>query len=136
MDNTIKNVESIYNSKVNLINEYKKETLKYVTLVIITIASLVLTIVTLLNVYFKSFQFNISLKRHLGYSYWQIHKWLICFLVIANTFLLILLLGKYWFTTLFIYLMILLIQTVVIYVLINRLNKTNANLILKGKDDD
>ncbi|HJF68105.1 MAG TPA: DUF1430 domain-containing protein [Staphylococcus kloosii] len=136
MDNTIKNVESIYNSKVNLINEYKKETLKYVTLVIITIASLVLIIVTLLNVYFKSFQFNISLKRHLGYSYWQIHKWLICFLVIANTFLLKLLLGKYWFTTLFIYLIILLIQTVVIYVLINRLNKTNANLILKGKDDD
>lgn len=136
MDNTIKNVESVYNTKVSLINEYKKDTLKYVTLVIITIGSLVLTIVTLLNVYFKSFQFNISLKRHLGYSYWQIHRWLICFLVIANTFLFILLFGKYWVTTLLIYLIILLIQAVVIYELINRLNKSNANLILKGQDDD
>lgn len=136
MDNTIKNVESVYNTKVSLINEYKKDTLKYVTLVIITIGSLFLTIVTLLNVYFKSFQFNISLKRHLGYSYWQIHRWLICFLVIANTFLFILLFGKYWVTTLLIYLIILLIQAVVIYELINRLNKSNANLILKGQDDD
>ncbi|MDO5376044.1 MAG: hypothetical protein Q4F01_07640, partial [Staphylococcus rostri] len=79
IDGVIRSVYAVYDTKVDIVNELKTEIYKYTGLALLTSITFILTTLTFIQIYFKSYQFQIFLKRSLGYSYWSIHKWMLLF---------------------------------------------------------
>ncbi|WP_309306516.1 DUF1430 domain-containing protein [Staphylococcus rostri] len=136
IDGVIQNVYSVYDTKVGIVNELKTEIYKYVGLALLTSIAFILTTLTFIQIYFKSYQFQIFLKRSLGYSYWSIHKWMLLFLVMLHVLMGALLLTSHNMIAISVFASITLIEALSVAFTFMKLNRENVNLVLKGKKDD
>ncbi|UXR78864.1 MULTISPECIES: DUF1430 domain-containing protein [unclassified Staphylococcus] len=136
LDGVIPSITSIYNTKIDIVKELEKEIYKYTGLVLFTIITFILTTLTFIQIYFKSFQFSIFLKRTLGYSYWSIHKWMILFIVSLHVFMGVLLLPSHNIIAISVFLAVTMIELLSVVYTFMKLNRENVNLVLKGKKDD
>lgn len=135
LDNYIPTVSSVFDSKIEFINELKSKMYKYTFLSGLTALIYMIVSITFINLYFKSYQYVIFLKRNLGYSYFEIHKWVLFFLCLVNFFIgLFLSKGLNQIAILF-YIILLIVHSTVIMHSFKKLNKENINQVLKGKKE-
>ncbi|WP_425353456.1 hypothetical protein [Staphylococcus coagulans] len=76
------------------------------------------------------------MKHTLGYSYFQIHKRILIFLLLLNSLMGILILSQKDIISYSIFLGVVLIEILVTYYSFIKLNKENINEVLIGKKDD
>ncbi|MCS4486787.1 DUF1430 domain-containing protein [Staphylococcus americanisciuri] len=136
IDGVIRSVYAVYDTKVDMVNELKTEIYKYTGLALLTSITFILTTLTFIQIYFKSYQFPIFLKRSLGYSYWSIHKWMLLFLVMLHVLMGALLLTSHNMIAMSVFASITLIEALSVVFTFMKLNSENINLVLKGKKDD
>lgn len=136
IDGYIPSVVSVYDTKVDEINSLKVNAYKYTVLALLTGLTFIIMTFTFIRLYFTSYEYKIFIKRNLGYSYLQIHKWILTFLLLVNLLMGILILSQLNIISYFIFLGILLIEVIITYYSFIKLNKENVNQILKGKKDD
>ena len=83
LNNYVPTVSSVFHSKIEFINELKSKMYKYTFLSGLTALIYMIVSITFINLYFKSYQYVIFLKRNLGYSYFEIHKWVFYLFVLG-----------------------------------------------------
>lgn len=136
VDGYIPSVMSVYDTKVDEINNLRVNTFKYTILAFITGITFIMMTFTFIRLYFTSYQYPIFIKRNLGYSYFQIHKSILMFLLFINLLMAILILIQQNIISYLIFISIILIETIISYYSFIKLNKENTNEVLKGKKDD
>ncbi|PNZ25686.1 hypothetical protein CD122_09435, partial [Staphylococcus rostri] len=136
LDGAIPSVRAVYDTKIDNIKVLQKEIYKYTGLALLTSITFILTTLTFIQIYFKSYQFQIFLKRSLGYSYWSIHKWMLLFLVMLHVLMGALLLTSHNMIAISVFASITLIEALSVAFTFMKLNRENVNLVLKGKKDD
>ncbi|WP_323704489.1 DUF1430 domain-containing protein [Mammaliicoccus sp. Dog046] len=136
VDGYISSVMSVYDTKVDEIKELKLNTYKYIVLSLITGITFVIMTFTFIRLYFTSYQYQIFIKRNLGYSYFQIHKYIMVFILLVNVLMGILMLTQFNVISYLIFLSVILIEMIVTLYSFIKLNKENVNQVLKGKRDD
>ncbi|KAB2300875.1 DUF1430 domain-containing protein [Staphylococcus epidermidis] len=127
-------INSVYDTKVDDINDIKKEITKYVLLALITLISFIIAIFTAIHLYFVNWKHAIFIKYNLGYSVWNNHKYAFLLLAFVNILLLGMFLQKYPITSLLIFISLLIFEMIVISIEFLILNQKNNNAILKGKE--
>lgn len=133
IDGYIPSVMSVYDTKVDEVNNLKVNTLKYTLLAFMTGITFIMMTFTFIRLYFTSYQYLIFIKRNLGYSYFQIHKSILAFLLFINLLMAILILIQQNIISYFIFISIILIEIIIFYYSFIKLNKENTNEVLKGK---
>ncbi|PNZ77227.1 DUF1430 domain-containing protein, partial [Staphylococcus microti] len=136
LDGVIQSAYAVYDTKVDIVKELKAEIYKYTGLALLTSITFIITTLTFIQIYFKSYQFQIFLKRSLGYSYWSIHKWMLLFLVMLHVLMGSLLLTSHNIIAISVFASITLIEALSVAFTFIKLNRENVNLVLKGKKDD
>ncbi|PNZ82259.1 DUF1430 domain-containing protein, partial [Staphylococcus microti] len=136
LDGVIQSAYAVYDTKVDIVKELQTEMYKYTGLALLTSITFIITTLTFIQIYFKSYQFQIFLKRSLGYSYWSIHKWMLFFLVMLHVLMGLLLLTSHNIIAISVFASITLIETLSVAFTFMKLNRENVNLVLKGKKDD
>ena len=136
LDGVIQSAYAVYDTKVDIVKELQTEMYKYTGLALLTSITFIITTLTFIQIYFKSYQFQIFLKRSLGYSYWSIHKWMLLFLVMLHVLMGLLLLTSHNSIAITVFASITLIETLSVTFTFMKLNSENVNLVLKGKKDD
>ena len=136
LDGVIQSAYAVYDTKVDIVNKLQTEIYKYTGLALLTSITFIITTLTFIQIYFKSYQFQIFLKRSLGYSYWSIHKWMLLFLVMLHVLMGSLLLTSHNIIAISVFASITLIEALSVAFTFMKLNRENVNLVLKGKKDD
>ncbi|AKS72266.1 hypothetical protein RN70_11980 [Staphylococcus schleiferi] len=136
VDGYIPSVESVYDAKFDEINRLKVKTSQYAVLALLTTLTFIVMTFTFIRLYFTSYQHKIFIKHTLGYSYFQIHKPILTFLLLLNLLMGILILSQQNIISYSIFFGVILIETWVSSYSFIKLNKENLNEVLKGKKDD
>lgn len=135
LNNYVPTVSSVFDSKIEFINELKSKMYKYTFLSGLTALIYMIVSITFINLYFKSYQYVIFLKRNLGYSYFEIHKWVLFFLCLVNFFIGVFLSKGLNHIAILFYVILLIVHSTVIMHSFKKLNKENINQVLKGKKE-
>ncbi|QLK86392.1 DUF1430 domain-containing protein [Staphylococcus sp. 17KM0847] len=129
-------IESIYNTKIDHIHKLQTNIYKYSTLALLTGFTFIMMIFTFIRLYFTAYAYNIFIRRHLGYSYFLIHRNILIFLLCLNVLMTVFLLLQYHFISYLVVSSVLTFEIIVSYYSFIALNKENVNHVLKGKKND
>lgn len=136
VDGYISSVVSVYDTRIDEINSLKVNTYKYTVLALLTGLTFIVMTFTFIRLYFTSYQYKIFIKQNLGYSFIEIHKLILIFLILVNLLMGILILSQQNIISSLIFFSVILIEIIVSYYSFIKLNKENVNQVLKGKKDD